>query len=359
MFDKNPFSRSISGWVRRNFSDPSAVTLCLSLIVGLFLFEFFGSVLAPILVSVVVAYLLNGVVQWLTHCRVPHWLAFVAVYCIFIALVGVFLGILLPLLVKQLIALVHQLPQTLVRGKAWMAQWVAAHPHVAGVDQVKQLFQLLQMQVGHLGSYALTFSMNSLSSILAMVMYFVLVPIMVFFFLKDSITIQRWFSRFLPHDRHLMNKVWADVQVKIGAYIRGRVIEVLCVAVVTCVTFWLLGFKYAMLLGAAVGLSTLVPYVGTVAVTVPVVVLGLMQWGMTSDFAYLIIAYVVIIFVDANILVPLLFATSMNLHPVAILIAIVIFGAIWGFWGVFFAIPLATFINAIILAWPNGRDALA
>jgi putative permease len=63
--------------------------------------------------------------------------------------------------------------------------------------------------------------------------------------------------------------------------------------------------------------------------------------------------YVVIQGLDGNVLVPLLFSEAVNLHPVAIILAILFFGGIWGLWGVFFAIPLATLIKAIINAWPT------
>jgi putative permease len=67
-------------------------------------------------------------------------------------------------------------------------------------------------------------------------------------------------------------------------------------------------------------------------------------------------AYLVIQVLDGNVLVPLLFSEAVNLHPVAIVIAVLFFGGVWGLWGVFFAIPLATMVNALLSAWP-ARDA--
>ncbi|MNT53842.1 hypothetical protein D3C72_1909530 [compost metagenome] len=67
------------------------------------------------------------------------------------------------------------------------------------------------------------------------------------------------------------------------------------------------------------------------------------------------VAYLVIQALDGNLLVPLLFSEAVNLHPVAIIIAVLVFGGLWGFWGVFFAIPLATLVKAVLNAWPK-RD---
>jgi putative permease len=71
---------------------------------------------------------------------------------------------------------------------------------------------------------------------------------------------------------------------------------------------------------------------------------------------YVLIAYTVIQTLDGVVLVPLLFSEAVNLHPVAIIVAILFFGGLWGFWGVFFAIPLATVVKAVIAAWPRSDD---
>ena len=105
-----------------------------------------------------------------------------------------------------------------------------------------------------------------------------------------------------------------------------------------------------------VGLSVLIPYIGAVAVTVPVVLLAYFQWGFGPDFAYLLIAYSIIQAIDGTVVVPLLFSEVVNLHPVAIIVAILIFGGLWGFWGVFFAIPLATLVQAVLKGWPSSEQ---
>ena len=68
------------------------------------------------------------------------------------------------------------------------------------------------------------------------------------------------------------------------------------------------------------------------------------------------ISYFVIQFLDGNVLVPILFSEAVNLHPIAIIVAILVFGGLWGFWGVFFAIPLATLVKALINVWPIHEE---
>ena len=114
-----------------------------------------------------------------------------------------------------------------------------------------------------------------------------------------------------------------------------------------------MGLNYAALLGLLVCLSVIIPYIGAALVTLPVTMVAFFQWGFYSEFYSLFAVYVIIQTVDGNVLVPWLFSEAVNLHPVAIILAVLFFGGIWGLWGVFFAIPLATLIKAIINAWPT------
>ena len=90
-----------------------------------------------------------------------------------------------------------------------------------------------------------------------------------------------------------------------------------------------------------------------VVITIPVILVGYLQWGFTPEYAYMLIAYFIVQGLDANLLVPILFSEAVNLHPIAIVIAILVFGGFGGFWGIFFAIPLATLVKTIISVWPT------
>jgi len=199
-------------------------------------------------------------------------------------------------------------------------------------------------------------SLGSVVDVITIVVYLVLLPTLVFFFLKDKRRILEWLRGFLPRDYTLTKQVWFEVDLQIGNYIRGKFWEILIVCSATLMTFEFLGLQFAVLLAVIVGLSVLIPFVGAAVVTIPVVLIAWSQWGATSEFWWVVIAYFIIQILDGNVLVPLLFSEVVNLHPVAIIVAILVFGGIWGLWGVFFAIPLATLVQAVINAWPNPSD---
>lgn len=345
----------IANWFKCYFSDSQAVTLFFTIVFTILLLAFMGPILMPLLVSIVLAYLLNGPVTQLERWHCPKMLAIALVLLLVISVILIALLGLLPLLWQQLSNLVNELPHMLTKAETIVTNLPKHYPDYISVTQINNLMNEFNAILTQLGKLALSASLSSIPGVIAVIVYTVLVPLLVFFLLKDSQIIIQWSSRFLPDKRQVLKTIWGEINLQIGNYIRGKIIEMLLVAAVTAITFAIIGLKYALLLGVLVGISVLVPYIGAIVVTVPVVMIGFWQWGFTMPFMYLLVAYTVIIILDANILVPLLFSETMDLHPVAIIMAVFVFGGLFGFWGVFFAIPLATVVKAIINEWPTVK----
>lgn len=219
-------------------------------------------------------------------------------------------------------------------------------------SQIQDIVTRINNELASFGQLVLSKSLSSVVNVFTILVYMVVVPLLVFFFLKDKKQILDWVSRFLPRQDGLATTVWKEVDVKIGSYIRGKLLEVVIVGVATFIPLKIFGLQYAALLSLLVGLSVIIPYVGAIAVTIPVALIAYFQFGMESEFIYIMLAYGIVQFLDGNVLVPLLFSEVVNMHPAAIIIAVLVFGGLWGVWGVFFAIPLATLIQAVINVWP-------
>ncbi|WP_137820248.1 AI-2E family transporter [Pseudomonas sp. 2FG] len=346
-------------WVQRYFSDEEAVVLAVLLILGFTAVLTLGGMLAPVLTGLVLAFLMQGLVRVLVRLRLPRVGAVWLVFALFIGLLGVFLLVLLPLLWQQLITLFNELPGMLGKWQSLLLLLPERYPHLVSDEQVLQTIEVVRSEIGKFGQLALTFSLSSLPLLVNIMIYLVLVPILVFFFLKDRQLISRWFRGYLPRERTLITRVAQEMNQQIANYIRGKVIEIIICGGVTYVGFIALGLNYAALLALLVGLSVVVPYVGAVVVTVPVALIALFQWGWGDQFIYLMVVYGVIQALDGNVLVPLLFAEAVNLHPVVIICAVLLFGGLWGFWGIFFAIPLATLFKAVLDAWPRQEPVVA
>jgi putative permease len=345
----------ISNWFKRYFSNPQVVILAVLLLTGFAVVMLMGNMLAPVIASVVIAYLLEGLIGVLERRRVPRLAAVLLVFLAFMAYLIFLLIGLLPLLSLQLTQLVQQLPTMVSQGQELLMHLPEKYPNFITAEQVTEMISAIRSELGQFGQLVLSRSVTSLVSIITALVYLILMPLLVFFFLKDKRRIIDWIKHYLPRERELSTRVWHDVDIQIGNYVRGKFMEILIVWAVSLVTFQVMGLNFAMLLSVLVGVSVIIPYIGAAVVTIPVAVIAYFQWGLTTDFAYLMIAYLVIQALDGNALVPLLFSEVVDLHPIAIIVAVLVFGGIWGFWGVFFAIPLATLVQAVLKAWPKGE----
>ena len=348
----------IKGWFEKHFSDPQAVILVAILVLGLILVLYWGSILTPVLAGIVIAYILEGMVKKFCYLGIPRFFSFLISYTLFITALALILFGLVPLVISQVSQLVTDFPSILDK----VQQLILAIPEKYPLfddQEIKKMLGSFSTELVGVGQKLVSVSLSSAVDAFTVLVYLVVVPLLVFFLLKDKDEILLWFRRFLPVDRGLANSVWNDVDVKMGNYIRGKLLEVVIVGVATFIPLKVMGMNYAATMSLLVGLSVIIPYVGAVAVTIPVAMIAWFQWGGTSDFVYLMVAYLVVQFMDGNILVPLLFSEVVNMHPAAIIIAVLFFGGLWGVWGVFFAIPLATLLQAVINAWPSIQETQA
>jgi putative permease len=280
-------------------------------------------------------------------------LAVVLVFLLFMAILVFLLFGLVPRLSVQLTQLVQQLPSYISQGQSLLEQLPEKYPQLVSEQQINRIIANLGAELAGLGQGLVSWSLSSAASLVGLLVFLVLVPVLVFFMLKDKAQIVAWFTSYLPRERHLVTAIWGEVEAQIANYVRGKVGEIVIVGAVTYITFVALGLQYAALLATLVGFSVLIPYVGAAVVTVPIALVAYFQWGWGLDFGKVMIAYGIIQALDGNVLVPLMFSEAVNLHPIAIIVAILVFGGLWGFWGIFFAIPLATLVQAVLRSWPR------
>ena len=343
----------ISSWYRRYFTDPQAALLVVLLVIsGIILFTM-GKMLAPLFAAMIIAYLMEGAVKKFQSKKMPRFWAVILVYLFFVAFMIFLLLGLMPLLSKQISQFFQEVPYMINNGQELLMRLPEQYPELISQEYINQLILTIRDGFSTLGQNVLSFSVGSIPAIITVLVYLILVPLMIFFFLKDKDLIIMWLGRFLPKERKLVNEIWTEMDAQIGNYVRGKFNEIIIVGGVAYVAFVLLGLNYASLLGIIVGLSVLIPYIGAAVVTLPIAFVAYFQWGITSEFIWVMVWYGVIQFLDGNVLVPILFSEAVNLHPIAIIVAILVFGGLWGFWGVFFAIPLATLVKALINVWPT------
>ncbi len=340
-----------SEWFKNRFSDPQIIILWVFLIVGFLLVILLGDMLKPVLAGLVIAYLLEGIVLRLQRLKVPRKIAVFLAFAVFLICLLLLVIGLLPLLSRQIAQLIQELPALVANGQKELMQLPHKYPEFISETQVQQVINFLKSELTRLGQTALVFSVASVKNLITILVYLVLVPFLVLFFLKDKELIIQWGKGFLPKNRDLATEVWEEVNLQVANFIRGKLWEIIIVWSASYITFAMLDLNFAMLLSFFIGLSVLVPYIGATVMTLPVALMAFFQWGIGPEFMYAMIAYGIIQLVDGNILVPLLLSEVVNLHPVAIIVAVLVFGGLWGVWGLFFAIPLATLVHAVTKTW--------
>lgn len=346
----------IKQWLERHFGNPQVVILTLILLAGFGVVYFFGRMLVPLFAGLVIAYLLDGLIKPLERRRLPRIVGVTVVFLLFMLLMLFTIFWLVPLLTRQVTQLVQQLPTMIGAAQQLLLQLPERYPRLISEEQVYEVIAAVRREATGMAQQLLSYSVASVMGLITLLVYFFIVPLLVFFFLKDKERLLVWFASYLPRDRWLAVRVWEDVNAQIANYIRGKTWEIIIVWAGTALVFTFLRLQYAVLLGFIVGLSVLIPYIGAAVATIPIALVAYFQWGFASEFVWVLVTYAIIQTIDGNILAPLLLSEVVNIHPVAVIAAILVFGGLWGFWGIFFAIPLATVVQAILRAWPTVQQ---
>ena len=347
-------TRPVVRWARGLMADPQRLLLA-AMIVGLIAALWLvGGVLAPILASIVIAYLVDGPVEALTRRGVSRMLCAALFTLAFVAALATVLLVLAPLLLSQVAEFARSLPTIFSEIQALVLALAAENPGLIDDEQVRDLATRLNREVVGLGQTMIYYSVAQLPTLATVGIYVFILPLLVFFFIRDKPMLLGWAARFLPENRPLAERVWTEISFKIGGYVRGKVYEMLIVGAASYALFAAFGVDYAALLAVLSGASVLIPYFGAPMAAVPLALVGFAQWGLSSELAYLILAYAILQTIDGTILGTLLLAGAVNLHPIAVMVAIFIFGDLYGFWGLFFAVPLASAVQVVMAAWAHG-----
>ncbi|MEM8809694.1 MAG: AI-2E family transporter, partial [Cyanobacteria bacterium P01_G01_bin.38] len=311
---------------RLTLSMSSLVTVILAVPLLLLLWQL-RSLLLLVMISIVLAASIAPVVDWAEKYRLPRWLSAVLVYLTLIGVlagVGVLIG---PTVFEQLERLVRQVPISLrkliAEAEIWVATLSDTRPELATeiFNQVIDVQSIISWSIRSsqnllVRSYGLT------TGILGGFFSLILAVFLSGYMLADSRTLVKNFTRLLPEpwDERMADQV-APVSQRIGGYIRGRLIVSAILAVVISVSLGFIGMQdFALGLGAIAGVTNLIPFLGPILGAIPALVVAVSQGGWT--FLWVLILYVVIQNIETYILDPLLVGSSVGVHPLYQLLAV-------------------------------------
>ncbi len=343
----------INNVFKKIFNNEETIIFSLIIVLSLVVLNFFAAVLTPFIISIVVAYLLVGLQKKIETYNISESIALILSFALFIIFGAAMFVWLIPLIYVQLQSFVLDLPRLFNEFLNFVSNISATFPELVSADQISVFFQSVSSELSSVTQNLVESSISGIQSTITILLYIILFPILVYFFLFDRKNIINGMIKIVPGKREMLSKVWKEMDVQLSNYVRGKVLEILIVGFAAAILFWAFGLKYTALLSVLVGLSVLIPYVGAFTVTIPIVIIALLQFGIGPQFYLLIGLYFLLQALDGNVLVPIIFSEAVNLHPIVIILAVFIFGSMFGFWGVFFSIPLATFIRAVWNSWPG------
>jgi len=343
----------LRNWFKSTFNNPQLLLLIIILLGLAFLLILTADILAPLLVAIVLSFLLQVFIDKCVNLGLSKILSTILVLSLFLLLTISVVFVVIPLFIRQVIQLTRRVPDFLEYLQQKGSEISSDYPNIAEILQPSEVISQLQSEVLGLSQSLIGSLGGTVVDLFTLLVYLIIVPLMMFLLIKDREKFKKWFASFLPRERGLSKKVWTEVHNQLQNYVGGKVLEIFIVSVVSYVSFTVIGLQYAILLAVITGLSVLIPYIGAALVTIPVAVVAVLQWGFSGEAGISLLLYAIIQAVDGNLLAPFLFSEAVNIHPLAIIVAIIFFGGIWGFWGVFFAIPLAVVVHAVIRAWPS------
>ena len=335
------------------FNNEETIIFSLAILLFFLVISFFGSILTPFIISMVVAYLLVGMQKKIQSYDVSANVSLIITFSVFIITGAALLIWLVPLLYIQLQAFILDVPNLINNFLDFVSELPAKFPDLVSSEQISIFFQAVSEEASVIAQNIVKSSISGIQSAITFLLYIILFPILVYFFLFDRKNIIDGFIKIIPGKRQMLSNIWAEMDIQLSNYVRGKTIEIFIVGIAAAIIFVSLGLKYSALLSVLVGLSVIIPFVGAFLVTIPIVIVGLLQFGLSTEFYLLIGLYLLLQALDGNLLVPIIFSETVKLHPVVIILAVFIFGSMFGFWGVFFSIPIATFIKAVWNAWPS------
>lgn len=323
-----------------------SVLICLVILFLLFklspylqlLFSFVQGIVGPFVIAMIISYLLNPIVNILSQRGLSRWIAVLFIYSLFIASLVVLLMNLLPLINQQLNELLEHVPHW-NHQMQYMIREYNDHSKEILPSSVQNALQrsLNQLEQG-IGNWVSNF-LDGIGQTLNHLFIAVVIPFLAFYMMRDSRELERGMMNLFPRNkRREMARLFRDMDLALGNYIRGQLLVGIVVGVLIYGGYSFIGLPYPLILAGIVAMFNVVPYLGPFLGAIPALLVAL-TLSPKMFLAVLMINFVVQI-IEGNILSPQIVGRTLHMHPLTIIFALLVGGEFGGVWGLIFAVPL-------------------
>lgn len=315
----------------------------LSPIFGAF-FSFLWYLLSPFLIAILIAYLIYPVIKKMHHFNIPKSIAILIIYLLFFGGTAYLIYRVYPTVIHQLSDLNKQLPHFIEMYRDFvysLYEYTAFLPETVH-DKMDELIYDIESFIENL----LTNLVRGFTKVFDLIVFLTVIPVLVFYFLKDFVKIKNYFKKWVPSKYQArISDLTHAIDKSLGNYIRGQLLVCLFVTLTTFLAFYILNVKYALLLAIIVGLTNIIPYFGPIIGAIPAVAITAATSGKMVLMVLLCIFIIQLI--EGNLLSPYIVGKSINIHPVAIIFALLLGGQLSGVLGMILAVPVLTVLNVI------------
>ena len=352
-------------WFFKWFLDNKAVTVFLvTLLLGLnifilskisFLFipviDFLSVVMLPVILSGLLFYLLNPLVDLMEKYKINRVLAISIIFVIIAFLLIIGLAVAIPNLQRQVIIFAQNVPSYIEDADRVIDDLVTKRLPDDFRPQLEQVLAQFSTQATAWASNISSKAVNWVSAIISgtsqVIVALIIMPFMLFYLLRDGKGLRDYITQFLPNKlREPVGKVLSDVNQQLANYVRGQITVAVIVAIMFIIFFKIIGLRYAVALGVTAGVLNLVPYLGSFLAMIPALVLGLIAGPVM--LLKVIIVFIVEQTIEGRFVSPLILGSQLNIHPITILFVLLTSGSMFGIWGVLLGIPIYASAKVVI-----------
>jgi len=336
-------------WPQRKTRNVRPVYLMTILLLFFYLLFNFFAVLVPFIIGIGLAYVLTPIVDFLEHKRIPRIVAILACVLPIIFVLPLLIFFIISGLIDELQGLIEKVPEVIQQGQIYfrvaidrLTEWgVDIEPNIITNTLTTQLNNIL---VG----FFTTISQigKGIGSIILVIYNLIIIPVSAYLFLADRNAIMEWFRNLFTREEGRRIDGFAEkLNVSLARFFRGQIALMAVVGFIVGFALWLLGIKYYLLLGIIAAVCNLIPNIGYILSFIPAILIGLTSPDPLVNLIKIVAVYAGEQLVENFYLGPMIIGRASRLHPLIVMVALIIGGITFGFWGVVLAIPVTIFVR--------------
>ena len=316
-----------------------------------------GGLFLPILLSMILAFLLEPLIGFLEGENIPRTVSILVIFLILACLLTLLAVWLIPHLQSTFLSLKSDFPRYLARGMDFVNEFQANIQERFPFVEQYQISTKIRTFAERLFAQIL---LETPKSALRLGSLMILVPLFSFFFLRDGRRMVKTCLNLVPNRYfELAHDLYFTVSYQLANFIRGRILEALIIGIVITLGLLLTDIRYPVILGIIAGVTNLIPYIGPIIGMIPGFLIAFVDLGMGGQFWWIVILYFIIaqVILDGFILVPILISKFADLHPLWVIIAIIMGGKLYGVIGMIIGVPIASIIKISIIEVRHYRSS--